>query len=187
MSKLPELVIQILSFELTRDETGYLERVGEPDELSAVMGRITMKFQYLENRIEEIIITKLLKLDQDVGMIITAELSFKNKVNLLASLSHKLSVSRRFNFTPGMEEEHLKQLIKSLFRCEELRNSMIHSTIENNYHTNQITRTKITSKAKHGLRIVKQNVDIPYLFDVSDYMSQIELQMRECFFKVSSF
>ena len=34
-----------LVFENSRDDSSYYERVGEPDELSAVIGRITIGFQ----------------------------------------------------------------------------------------------------------------------------------------------
>lgn len=184
MNQLPEDILIMLDFDKSRDESSYEERVGEPDELSAVMGRITMNFQYLEDRIDKIIIENLLEIDDEIGTIITAELSYKNKVNLFASLYYKLSKNKNFNFVKGLESEHFKQLLKALFKCEELRNQILHSNISRNWKTNEITQTKITSKSKNGLKISKQTLSIPYLFDVSDFMNLIEYSLRECFIEI---
>nr|WP_298996624.1 hypothetical protein [uncultured Allomuricauda sp.] len=170
-----------LSFDNTRDSSSYEERVGTPDELSAVMGRITMNFQYLENRIEKIITEQFLDLEKDIGMILTAELSFKNKVNLFASLFYKINTPRRFNLVKDYELEHFKLLIKAVYRCEELRNTILHSNISKNWKSKEIIRTKTTAKSKKGLSVVNEVVDIPYLFDVSDYMNQVEFNLRDSF------
>tara|TARA_R110002050_G_scaffold237585_1_gene373624 strand:+ start:50290 stop:50844 length:555 start_codon:yes stop_codon:yes gene_type:complete len=178
---LPEYILTGLNFDKSRDKSGYEERVGKPDELSAVMGRITMNFQYLEERIDKIIIQNLLEIDEEIGTIITAELSYKNKVNLFASLYYKFYKIKEYNFYKGYENEHFKLLVSALYKCEELRNQILHSSISKNWKTNEIIRTKKTSKSKSGLKIDKQIVDIPYLFDVSDFMGQVEYILEECF------
>tara|TARA_R110002050_G_scaffold86167_2_gene183398 strand:- start:780 stop:1331 length:552 start_codon:yes stop_codon:yes gene_type:complete len=178
---LPDYIIRGLNFDKSRDESTYEERVGKPDELSAVMGRITMKFQSLENAIDKIIIERLLEIDEEIGTIITAELSYKNKVNLFASLYYKFNKTKAYNFLKGYENEHFKLLLRALYKSEDLRNQILHSNIWNNWKTNEIVRTKKTSKSKSGLKIVNQVVDIPYLFDVSDFMGQVEYNLEECF------
>ncbi|NIJ46650.1 hypothetical protein FHR24_003145 [Wenyingzhuangia heitensis] len=181
MKKIPEDLLIMLDFDKSRDKSSYEERVGLPDELSAVMGRITMNFQYLEDCIDHIITEIFLGLDSEIGIIITAELSFKNKVNLFASLYYKLSSKRKFNLTEDLELEHFKYLVKALFKCEELRNQILHSNISMNWKTNQIERIKKTSKAKSGLKIIKETLNIPYLFDVSDFMNQIVVELEQSF------
>lgn len=43
---LQEYIDSVFSFEKNQSTAGFEERVGPPDELSAVIGRITMNFQY---------------------------------------------------------------------------------------------------------------------------------------------
>lgn len=183
MKTLPENIQPIFDFEKSQDSAGYEERVGPPTELPATIGRITMNFQYLEDRLSEKII-EMTGLNLEIGEIVTCELSFKNKVNLFSSLLHKLKETHYFNFYPGYEEIHMKELIKALFKCEELRNQILHSSIVENYRTKQIIRTKTTSKAKKGLKKINQEVDIPYLFNVADYIGGIEYELREFFIEL---
>jgi len=180
MKTLPKEIQPIFDFEKGQDSASYEERVGPPTELHATIGRVTMKFQYLEDRLSEKII-EMIGLDFEIGEIITCELSFKNKVNLFSSLLHKLKETHSFNFYPGYEEIHMRELIKALFKCGELRNQILHSNIVENYRTKQIVRTKTTSKAKKGLTKIHEAVDIPYLFNVADYIGGIEYELREFF------
>lgn len=180
MKTLPEHIQPIFDFEKGQDPAGYEERVGPPTELPATIGRITMNFQYLEDILSEKIV-QMTGLDSEIGEILTCELSFKNKVNLFSSLLHKLKETHSFNFYPGYEEIHKKELIKALFKCEELRNQILHSSMVENYRTKQIVRTKTTSKAKRGLTKIHQEVDIPYLFNVADYIGGIEFELDQFF------
>ncbi len=57
-------------------------------EIHSVMGRIVVDFNHLEENVSLAII-KLINTDEDIGLIITSELSFRNKLNLLGSLFNK--------------------------------------------------------------------------------------------------
>ncbi|MDX8338690.1 hypothetical protein SLH46_05820 [Draconibacterium sp. IB214405] len=188
MNQLQEYIDRVFSFEKNQDPTNYEERVGPPEALPAVIGRISMNFQSLEDELS-IRIIQLLNIDKEIGEIITAELSFKNKVNLFASLYYKLKA--RFEFTimvRNYEDEYFKELIKALNRCEEFRNQILHSSIIKDWSTKQIFRTKTTAKAKKGLNKINQQVDIPYLFNVADYIIGMLMELENFFidFKIKT-
>jgi hypothetical protein len=72
-------------FSGTTETASYRERVGDPEELPAVIGLISMNFSALEEILSETII-KMLQLENRIGKVITSEMAFKAKVNLFASL-----------------------------------------------------------------------------------------------------
>jgi len=180
MTILQEYIDSIFNFEKNQDPSGFEERVGPPDELSAVIGRITMNFQSLENELKERII-QMLEMDQTKGHIVVSELSFKNLINLFSSLYHNLKGEYHFNGLPNFEEEYFKELLKALNKCEERRNQILHSTIIENWQTKEITRKKVTSKAKHGLKVSEETIDIPYLFNVADYIISMTMEVEQFF------
>lgn len=180
MTLLQEYIDTVFSFEKNLDPAGFEERVGPPDELSATIGRITMNFQHLEGELKERII-QMLELDQEKGQIVVSEMSFKNSVNLFSSLYHSLKKDYTFNGLPNFEDEYFKELLKALSKCEEMRNQILHSTIIKNWKTKEITRKKVTAKAKYGLKITEQNIDIPYLFNVADYIISMSMEVEQFF------
>ncbi len=187
MNELEKYIDQVFSFEKNQDPTGYIDRVGPPEELPAVIGRISMNFQSLEDELKKRII-QMTGLEQEIGEVITAELSFRNKVNLFASLYYKLKDNYSFNSLPGFEDGYFKELLKALTRCEELRNQILHSEIILNWKTSQIVRKKTTAKAKKGLTKTNQEVNIPYLFNISDYIISMMMEVEEFFidFKIKT-
>lgn len=155
---------------IPNDNTSYEGRVGPPDELTSVIGRISMNFSFLEETLSDAI-TKLLNLDNKTGNIITAELSFKNKVNLFATLYITLKDTYKFNVYPGFEKEHFNEIIKALNKCEELRNQVIHSRFSFIEHDKQrIIRTKTTAKQKLGFKVINEETNVPKLFNIADFI-----------------
>ncbi|MEM9363453.1 MAG: hypothetical protein AAGA43_12500 [Bacteroidota bacterium] len=135
-------------FEESPDPNTYERNPNFPGELQAAVGQISIEFQSLEDTISEVII-ELIEVERDIGEILTVEMSFKNKVNLLGSLLHKLKSKFRSSFESDVDQDlYYKYLIKALFKCEELRNQTLHSTIAFDIDTNQLLRKKTSSKAK---------------------------------------
>ena len=137
-----------------------------------------MKFSYLEDTLSNTII-KMLQLDSERGNIITAELSFKIKVNVFSSLYHKLKDNYYFNTFPNFEDEYFKELVKGLNKCEELRNQTMHSTFTQDYLNSLILRKKITAKQKKGLNITEEKTNIINLFNIADYIGGVEFALDE--------
>ena len=180
MNLLDKYIAVVFDFEKNQDPTNFEERAGPPQELPAVVGMISLNFQSLENEIENRII-QMIGVDNEIGEIITAELSFRNKVNLFASLYYHLENSYQFNAIPGYEKGYFKELLKALTKCEEMRNQILHSSIEKNRSTKRIERKKTTAKAKKGLTKVNQHVDIPNLYNISDYIISMTMELDQFF------
>lgn len=180
MNILEEYIETVFSFEKNQDTDGYEDRVGPPEELPAVIGLICLNFQSLEDELVKRII-QMLDLEQEIGEIVTSELSYKNLLNLFSSLYHKLKIDFHFNAIPNYEEGYFKALLKALYKCDEMRNQILHSTIIQNWQTKKIVRKKITSKAKSGLKKIEHDVDIPYLFNVADYIGCMQMEVDQFF------
>ena len=79
-----------------RTAFSFQDRVGDPDNFSSALGRIAFNFSQLEDQVSASI-TELIGVAPAIGNILTAELSFKNKVNVLASLVHQFLPTTAFN------------------------------------------------------------------------------------------
>ena len=142
----------------------FSERRGGPSEFDAAIGQITLSFAFLEDSLRNVI-GLLLGNEKEVVSIVTAELSFRNKVDLIGSL-----VRFRIPTLPDIDDlrdamEWFEELIKLCRRAEELRNKYLHSSYLEN------KRVKTTSKAKKGLHTIEENVDPGLLLDVADYIA----------------
>ena len=110
----------------------------------------------------------------------TAELSFKVKVNVFSSLYQKLKSKYFFNTFPDFEDEYFRELVNALNKCEELRNQVMHSTFTQNYFTSEkIIRKKTTAKQKQGLKKIIEETDIIKLFNIADFIGGIEFELDE--------
>ncbi len=165
---------------IPNDKSTFEERVGLPDELSSVIGRITMNFSALEDTLSECII-KVIGQSNAVGQIITAELSFKNKINLFSSLYFELKDRVEFNAFPGLELEHFKEIIKALNKCEILRNEVIHSTFSNITRKvkDKVIRKKVSAKQKIGLKVINEETDVIKLFNIADFIVVVAYGLDE--------
>lgn len=151
-------------------------------DLHEVMGRVTIDFNHLDEQITSAII-KLVGTNEEIGHILTCELSFKNKLNLLGSLFNYYKDTHLFNSLFDDVEETFKELLKACFRCEEFRNKLLHSNFYIEYNPDKsIRRVKKTAKASKGL--VRQNelVDLGHILEVADYMYETGENVEEFFF-----
>ena len=107
------------------------------------IGRICMAFQQLEELVSDQI-GRLISDDGQLGTIITAELSFQKRVELLSSLYlYRLQLTER--------PEALKTLLAKLQRAEERRNTILHSYWIRSPVCGMLTRYKYTAKSRKGL------------------------------------
>jgi len=151
------------------------------DTFSCAIGRIALNFSNLEDKLEEGI-RKMLAVDNTIAEIVSAEISFKQKLYIFSSLIKHLSKTIRFNTGYAETSELLPELIANCFKAEELRNKILHSTWKGFYLAElKAIRQKITSKAKQGHRVTKEEIDSGYLLDVSDFISCVALDVEEFF------
>ncbi len=105
----------------------FRERIGEPNAFDAGIGRIALCFADLEEILSNTLL-QLLVLTPRYGWIFTSELSFKNKVDMMASLVRQRLPTTRFNVANDPPGEVLNELVKILFQAEELHNRIMHSS-----------------------------------------------------------
>jgi len=108
------------------------------------IGSITVNFALLEHMIE-FSIWELITKDQFVGQIITAELSFRNRIALLSSLVRHLKEDSE-------TISELETLLSRALQAEEKRNLITHSDWAAGKTRGTITRFKRTAKISKGLR-----------------------------------
>ena len=169
-------------------KTGYSfeERTGDPDSFSSGIGRIVLSFSELETQLSKSII-QCLELDDKRGLIVTSELSFKNKVHLLTSLIRHMSSVWKFNTGDDDQIESWKKVSTMCFRSEHLRNQIMHSEWSRPYITDlKVDRIKVTAKARKGLHKQIETLDSGDMLDISDYIITVAYFVREFFPEISS-
>ena len=121
--------------ERTKERRGMVPAIA--DELLAPLGRMTANFAMLEFQVSASI-WLLIGGEQRMGQIVTADLSFKQLVNIL----HALVLYRT-----GDEPEFVSiagELRTRLFEAEQQRNILTHSSWAAGYERGQSTRIKQT-------------------------------------------
>lgn len=151
----------------------FRERVGDPQEFDAALGKVVESFSFLEGSLRNLV-SLFLGTPNDIGAIVTAELSYKGLLHLAASLfKHKFS---RGDFAVDGEDpaERFKELMALCFSAEEHRNRIIHST----YVADRF-RVKTTAKAKAGLTTTVESVSADKLLDISDFIASVGMSVEE--------
>lgn len=167
--------------DFERCEIGYLERLGEPDEFTSSLGLVSIGFNLLEREVSEAI-HELLRVEKNMGKAVTAGLSFRKKIDLLSSLYKEIKEKddlKLFN-RKDVEEETVNELIKLLFKCNQLRNKLIHSVYLSRID-NKITREKTSARATTGLKIVNEEIEVSYLLDVYDFIVSTSMYVEDYF------
>jgi len=158
----------------------FRERTGV-NAFDAGIGKIVLCFSDLEEIVSNTLL-QLLELDPGDGWIVTSELSFKNKVDMMASLVRQRLPSTRFNVGDDPPVEVLDELVKILFQAEELHNRIMHSTWQyTRLKVDRWSRFKLTAKARHGLREQSEEMGPDELLDIADYICCVGMNVEEFF------
>lgn len=148
----------------------------EVDDFTKSIGLVAISFSDLENQLEKLI-HRILKIESDIGEILTSELSFKNKVFLIASLMRKKKHLIKKNVFPELIDQFIEEFCKMLFKCEELRNQLIHSLFIN-YGDKGATRVKVTAKSV-GHRKKEELLETSYVLDVYDFIVSSNMYVED--------
>ncbi len=135
------------------------------DEHLRSIGRITVNFALLEE-ILSLCIRALMKSEQQVGHIITAGLSFKQKVALFSSLY-------RYKVHSTEEPAELKNLLSRVAQAEEKRNATIHAIWGPGTTKETVTRVKTTAKRSSGLKLHFQEMSVQDLDEIADFIADV--------------
>ena len=157
----------------------FAERIGSPDEGTSALGYVIVGFSWLEESLESHI-GSLAGVAPQTAPALTAELSFKTKVNVLSSLVRVQDDKHQFNAGSEDALDVWNDILKMLYRAEELRNQLLHShwlTIGGK----TMRRRKTTAKAAHGIRVSAEHLSSDYLLDVYDYILNVDRTLNEFF------
>lgn len=152
----------------------FAERVGEPEEFDAAVGKIALEFSFLEDTTRNLIVL-LSGTDPKIGNALVAQLSFRQKLDVLSSVV-RLQVSKRtqpeqLDILEG--PRGFNDLLRMCQRAEELRNSYLHSSYSN------VERIRISASARRGLRVHREPVDSSLLLDVADFIGYAGMELEQ--------
>jgi hypothetical protein len=119
------------------------------DKFLASLGVITVNFQCLEKYME-FFIWALIGDDQEIGQIVTSQISFNGLCDLLSSLF-------RYRAENSELVKELDDLIKRANEVVGERNKFIHSSWFGDFESS-IVRVKITARGKTGLKHQYENI-----------------------------
>lgn len=122
-----------------RDEPAF---PGEAPSIAEALGHTVMAFEALDEQLSTAI-SFLLRRTEDVGRIVSADLSFRAKVNLFSVLFQQEA--------PSGSIELLHDLVKACDLIAEIRNRVVHSKWMREIDGEGMTRYKWTARAKRGL------------------------------------
>lgn len=135
------------------------ERIGPPVEFDAAIGRIALGFSFMEDTFRNVLVL-LSKTDRRTGHTLVAQLSFKQKLEILEALVvHELERSSDISL-----KEQIGEMFQLCRRSEQLRNTYIHSSYAG------AVRAKFSARNKRGLTVSKEQVSPALLLDVADFI-----------------
>jgi len=166
------------------------ERIGEPEKFDAALGRIVSGFSFLEDTARNVV-CMLLSRDARIGKIVCAELGFRQKLDVLASLvwhrlasENVLDAIRQSELVRGAAprvddvdaagaRERFNEILHLCRRAEELRNQYLHSSYS------FTARSKMTAKARRGLQITTEPTNPDIVLDVADFIVSTAMILEE--------
>lgn len=154
------------------------EMVGEAHPLNDAIGRIAINFADLENEVSYAI-THLLKTTHDKGLLITSEMAFKAKVNVLAALM-KTAYSALEVKDPTSEPD-FQDLLYMCNKSEEMRNRLLHSSWVYRRAEDSARRIKRSAKTKRGYVQEDEPLTPGQVLDMADYIIYTAISIDEFF------
>jgi hypothetical protein len=147
------------------------EKIGDPTQFDAALGKIVLSFSFLEDSVRNIICL-LLGADPTSGRIVAAALGFRQRLDVMASLvRHRLLQSPDDAIDQDFDE-WFEELLFVCGRAEELRNQYIHSS-----YTGE-KRAKTSIRGRRGLKTTVADVDADLVLDVADYISEAGFEVE---------
>jgi hypothetical protein len=134
------------------------------------IGLVTVNFAKLENAIEWFI-WSLIGQDEGIGLIITTELSFKNLVALLSSLS-------RVKIANAEVLAELDRALKQALQADEKRNIILHSLWAQGQTRDTVTRIKKTAKLSKGLQHQVEEMTAEDITSIANFIDNADLAIE---------
>ena len=145
-------------------------------EVFAALGKVNVYFAALESQIE-FLTWSLINSEQMIGQIITSELSFKGKVNLLSSI---------FIYRVENEEhqDELDAILTKAIQVEERRNVVVHSQWLGGGPGPNHLRIKKTAKKGKGIKHQFVHVSTEEIEGIADDASLVAGDLQDFLVKI---
>jgi hypothetical protein len=140
------------------------------------LGKSTANFSQLEDELCRFI-WYLLGPDEQLGQVVTAELSFRGLVNLAGALA------RHRTADPGTLQEVEAGLARAI-QAETERNIMVHSTWFGHHTEDEVSRTKLTAKRAHGRKVDFEMVTPGAIEDVATHIAEATFLVMQLYAKM---
>jgi len=139
------------------------------------IGLVTVNFSMLEGNLKFFIWT-LISHEQRIGQIITANLAFRQLIDLFGSLY-------RFHVKDEVLLTEFEQLRKSLEEANDRRNNLIHSQWAAGDKPGKSTKFKIVARAKQGVIHKFDSISIEDITALADFIAHAAHDIQELLFK----
>lgn len=151
-------------------------------QIEASIGAIVINFSEFEDIIAVVVI-KLIGTGLDKGKILTANLPFKAKLELLNSLATLQIETTGVLFGLDDSKERLKQLVALCEKASALRNEVIHSSWEVVTFKDEsgVWGRRKSTKSKMGYNEKIERFDLAELRDIADYIFYASVKLMEVF------
>ncbi|MDD5700487.1 MAG: hypothetical protein PHU23_00430 [Dehalococcoidales bacterium] len=107
-----------------------------------------------------------------LGQIITSELSFRQKIDLLSTIY-------RIKFNSPTELVEIDTILARTAQAEQKRNAVVHSFWTASTSLSSVDRIKITAKRKDkGLKLVIENLSAKDLEDIANYIAEVAYDIQ---------
>lgn len=164
--------------ELHHSGLSFEEIIGAADPLCHAVGSIAMNFAVLENEISSAI-TYLLRVTAEKGLLVTAEMSFRAKLDVMASLM--LLEYKAATDPYPIPEADFKDLLHMCQQSEELRNRLLHSSWVFDHAKDEVRRLKLSAKRKNGFVRHEEPLTPGQVVDIADYIIYSATMIDEFF------
>lgn len=149
------------------------------EEFIRAVGRLTINFAHLEFCFS-LFCGSHMRAPNPINEIITAELSFKQLLNISASIFHELE----------QDNERLSkfdQIVGNSYELEQKRNTIIHSFYGQNKKGDGIViRQKTTAKGKKGFKRHYEELNAKEIDSIADTMSETSKELVKLIFAASN-
>ncbi len=162
-------------FEQFQDSGSSYEDRAKPNPFYDALGRLMVNFSELEDALS-LAIQSLLKTDPQTSVILTADLSFRAKVQM----ANVLYRQRHIKYL-----DVLRELVALCFEAEELRNRITHSSWAYSRDPTLFRRRKPSARTRSGFRMAEENITPDKMMDVADFIAYTA-EMVDNFFGVDS-
>jgi len=139
------------------------------------IGLVTVNFSMLEGTLK-FFIGILINSEHRLGQIITANLNFRQLIDLFGALY-------KFRINDEVLLNEFEQLRILLEEANDQRNTLIHCQWASGNKPGESTRFKTLARAKKGLMLKLECISVKYISELAELIAKVAADVNELMFK----